>query len=85
MKTPRPGDQLRVIDPEAMGTDPIVEVVAVFKSLDEDWGDDGPTAWELRDELERLGKTSDWFAIVHDVGDDLITTCLMSFEAELVE
>jgi len=68
-----------------MGTDDIVVVLTVYKSLDEDWGDDGPTAWEMRDEQERTGRIADWFAIVHDAGDDLITTCLASYEAELVE
>lgn len=85
MRTPKPGDRLSVHRPEHLGTTPIVTVTQVYTSLDEDWGEDGPVAWEMRDVLEREGKTADWFAFVHDEDDDQLTTCLASFEAELVE
>jgi len=85
---PHPGDMLRLNDPIGLGMDHIVRVVAVYKSLDEDWGCDGEIAWAMYDVIaeENDGKAPEWFAMIQNLDDDTLTSCVMDYEVvELVE
>lgn len=72
MRKPNVGEIVQVIDPDTSGTESdAFKVIAVFDSLDEDWGVFGESAWAQMDHNQDMGRDdAEWYIIGTSVSMD---------------
>lgn len=62
MQKPAIGDVVAAEDP-ITNSGSYITVLAVFDSLDEDWGDYGELAWAQRDYDQDMQKQGEWYIV----------------------